>query len=293
MLNHSDAKYKEYLDLFNQCLVDFSNSLSSDAPSIIKEAVLYSVNNGGKRVRPTLGFAAAELLGVDFDKIKYFLLALELVHSYSLVHDDLPAMDNDDYRRGKLSTHKKYGEAIGILAGDSLLNLAVEVCLKTTPFLQEQANAMRVLFDYSGYSGMIGGQVLDLENESRNTFDEAILNKTYLNKTSKLITAPLLMASCLAGGKYYEELRDFGFALGMTFQIIDDVMDVECSLEEIGKTPNKDAEENKLTSIKVFGLEGAKEKAKFYYDKSLEAIKNIPNNEFFVDFAKKLYLRRK
>lgn len=292
MQNSCDIKYEEYLEVFNKYFNDFSLSLDKSAPNDIRECILYSVNNGGKRVRPVLGLAVCDILGVDFESAKYFLLALEFIHSYSLVHDDLPCMDDDDYRRGKLSTHKKFGEALGVLTGDALLNLAVEICLKKQDFSQKDLNAMRVLFEYSGYSGMIAGQVLDIQGEDVNKPTEDDLNAIYINKTAKLLTAPLLIASCLSGGKFFNELKEYGYSLGMTFQIVDDIMDVECSREQIGKTPNKDAEENKLTSIKVFGLEGAKAKAEYYFNKSIDAIRNVPNNDFLVSFARKLFLRR-
>jgi geranylgeranyl pyrophosphate synthase len=140
---------------------------------------------------------------------------------------------------------------------------------------------------------MIGGQVLDLQNEKNPVFTKEVLYSIYKNKTGKLLTAPLLIASTLADNKYFAELNDFGYNLGYLFQIIDDIMDVECNFESIGKTPNKDEKENKLTSIKLFGLDGAKKRAEFHYNKCLESLKDVQNADFLVDFAKAMYIRRK
>ncbi len=286
-------KYNEYYNLFESYLNDFLNSLDKSISTTIQEAINYSMLNGGKRVRAVLLLATADYLGLDLEEVKYYALALELIQSYSLVHDDLPSMDNDDYRRGKLSTHKKFGEAIGVLCGDALLNLAFETCLKKDNITKNDVNAMRLIFDYAGYKGMVAGQVLDLQNENNANPNENILLDVYYNKSVKMIVAPLLCASILANNKFYSELENYGKNLGFTFQIKDDVIDVEGDLTQIGKTPNKDLEEDKLTSIKVYGLQGAKNKAEQYFNKTLESVANLPNNEFFVDFAKMLYDRNK
>lgn len=286
-------KYNEYYNLFENYLNDFLNSLDNSTSKTIQEAINYSMVNGGKRVRAVLLLASADYLGIDLEDVKYYALALELIQSYSLVHDDLPCMDNDDYRRGKLSTHKKFGEAIGVLAGDALLNLAFETCLKKENINHNDIEAMRLIFDYSGYKGMVAGQVLDLQNENNSNPNEKVLFDVYYNKSVKMIVAPLLCASILANKKYYSELENYGTNLGFTFQIKDDIIDVEGDLSEIGKTPNKDLIEDKLTSVKVFGLQGAKITAQKYYNNTLDSVKNLNKNEFFVEFAKMLYDRKK
>lgn len=286
-----DKKYSEYLSFFECSLTECIRGLDENAPKIITEAMTYAVSDGGKRVRPVLCYAASEALGLDLEKVKDFALAVEFIHSYSLVHDDLPAMDNDDYRRGKYSTHKKYGEAIGILAGDALLNYAFELCLSAEHFNEEQARALRVLANYAGYSGMIAGQIIDLACEKSDTADEKTLYDMYVNKTSKLLTAPLLIASELSGGAFYKELEEFGRNLGIFFQISDDFMDAEGTFSHIGKTPNKDEKENKLTSIKVFGKDGARARAEEHYLLAKAAIEKVPNSEFLSAFAEKLYKR--
>ena len=285
-------QYNFYFNLFEKNLLEAFDSLNESAPSTIKDAMKYAVLDGGKRIRPVLCLAAADMLDVSFEKVKEFTVALECIHSYSLVHDDLPAMDNDDYRRGKLSTHKKFGEANGILAGDALLNFAFEYCLSKKDFNSFDAKALKILGEFAGYSGMIAGQVLDLQCENETPSVDMLYN-IYKNKTAKLITAPLLIASHISGGKYYDELYEYGYNLGVLFQIIDDIMDVECTLEDIGKTPNKDSAAGKLTSVSVFGLNGAKELAKKHYDLCKNIIEKIPNSEFLQMLTDEMFVRRK
>lgn len=285
-------KYEEYLNVFSSFLSEATNGLDASAPQNIVSAMRYATQNGGKRVRPVLCLAANDALGGKFEDVKEFAVAIECIHAYSLVHDDLPAMDNDDFRRGKPSTHKKFGEATGILAGDALLNFAFEYMLSKKEVSDSDVASMKTVAESVGYRGMIAGQVLDMECEKLDCFDEKLLYTVYENKTSKLLTAPLLVASIKNGGKYYDELKTFGCELGITFQIIDDILDEESVLSVLGKTPRKDKEANKLTSIKVFGLEGAKEKAREHYLKCLAAVSKTEKFEFLAKFAQKLYERK-
>lgn len=287
-----DKEYSVYLDGFNAFLQTKFVEFHEKFPTVLADSMQYAVEGGGKRVRPVLCLSTAKMLGVCEKDALPFALAIELIHSYSLVHDDLPAMDNDDYRRGKLSTHKKFGEAIGILAGDGLLNLAFEVCLQKADFNLNDAKATAIIAEYAGASGMIAGQVLDLQNEKNPTYNEKILYEIYENKTAKLIIAPVLVASALANSKYFNELKEFAFNLGVLFQITDDIMDEEGDLTSIGKTPHKDKEADKLTSIKVFGLEGAKKRAKLHYEKCKEILSRIPDSEFLQGFTDKMYKRK-
>lgn len=286
-----DSKYAEYVSYFESTLNVCLQALDETAPRVIRDAMKYAVADGGKRVRPVLCYAASEALGLKKEDVKELALAVEFIHSYSLVHDDLPAMDNDDYRRGKFSTHKQFGEAFGILAGDALLNYAYEICLKAENFDEAHARALYAIAKCAGYSGMIAGQVLDLDGEKLDTADEKTLYAVYENKTSKLLTAPLLAASELCGGAYRKEFEEYGTNLGITFQITDDFMDADGSFDHIGKTPNKDERENKLTSIKVFGREGAKARAKMHYKLAKKAIESVPDSEFLSEFLDKLYKR--
>ncbi len=287
------STYDKYLNIFENYLSNTLNTLVKDVPSPLDQAIVYAVTDGGKRVRPVLCLAVADYLGVDTYSVLNYALAIELIHSYSLVHDDLPAMDNDDYRRGKLSTHKKFGEANGILTGDALLNLAFECCYLKDEITKNEYTAIKLIAEYAGSKGMIAGQVLDLINEKNEDVSKEILYSIYENKTAKLITLPLLVASAISGNKYFEEFKELGFNLGIMFQITDDIMDVEGSLSSIGKTPNKDAQSGKLTSIKFFGLDGAKKEAKNHYEKCKEILETIPNCKFLNEFTDLMYNRKK
>ena len=291
MLSYND-NYEKYLSFFNKQLNIALKSFNC-LPQNLREPMTYAVVDGGKRVRPVLLFATADMLGVDLDAVKEFGVAIECIHSYSLVHDDLPAMDNDDYRRGKLSTHKKFGEAYGILAGDGLLNFAFEYVLSKNDFDINDAKALKILAESAGVSGMIAGQVLDLANEKSKNISQETLYSIYENKTAKLLMCPLLIASIKAHGKYFNELKDLGLNIGYMFQISDDIMDAECSSEHIGKTAKKDQIQDKLTAIKVFGLDGAKQQRELHYKKCLEILKKIENADFLFNFVKKLYERTK
>ena len=287
-------KFEEFLDYFNESLAERFSALDGDkttVPALTTDAMKYAVEGGGKRVRPVLCFAANEMLGGAKENVKEFAVAIELIHSYSLVHDDLPAMDNDDYRRGKLSTHKKFGEAFGILAGDALLNYAFETCLSKKNFDKGDLDASRIIAEYAGYKGMISGQILDLLNEKNETLDEKVLYEIYVNKTSKLLTAPLLVASVKNGNAFYKELKEVGTDLGIMFQIKDDILDEESSFASLGKTLHKDKAENKYTSVKTFSLNGAKQKAFELYEKIVDNLKIIPNSGFLIEFTKRLYER--
>lgn len=285
----------QYLNYLNKFDTELNKALGflKDIPPLLKESMTYAIIDGGKRIRPVLCFATADMLGIDLEEVNEFAVAVECIHSYSLVHDDLPAMDNDDFRRGKFSTHKKFGEAYGILAGDALLNFAFEYPLNKTNFNACDAEAMKILAECAGSKGMIAGQVLDLQNEKNSDVSERILYDIYLNKTAKLLIAPLLIASVFANKKYFSELKNFGYHLGIMFQISDDIMDVEGSVESIGKTPNKDAQVDKLTSIKVFGLNGAKDRLNYHYLECLKILGKINANSFLEEFTKKMYVRKK
>lgn len=278
-----NSKMKFYQDYFNDSLDNFLINLKSKLDDGMYDLISYPLLNGGKRVRPILCFATAETLGVSLEKVKNFALAIEMIHCYSLVHDDLPAMDNDDFRRGKPSTHKMFGEANGILSGDALLNLAIETCLEGE-LSNCELNAVREIFACSGAKGMILGQYFDLKDVKPNT--KEYLYSIYENKTAKLIMAPVLSASRVAGDKYYNDLKEFSYNLGVLFQITDDLLDLFGTLEQIGKTPNKDQADNKLTAITVYGVDGAKEKENYHFDNCIKSLDNIPNAEFLKEFTK-------
>ncbi len=287
-----EDKYNQYLTIVNNGLDNLFNKLDCVSPEII-DGMKYAVLDGGKRIRPVLCLAFSDLFNVSLDDALKYALAIELIHSYSLVHDDLPALDNDDYRRGKLSTHKKFGEAYGILIGDALLNLAYELVLEITPFLEKNRKALKIIADYVGYSGMIAGQYLDLKNEKNHNASNQDLLNVYENKTGKLLTAPILVASILADDFYYDDLHELGYNIGLAFQIKDDLMDFYGNLDQIGKTPGKDLAQDKLTSIKIYGIEGAKQKLDELHNRAVEIVNKLPNNTFILSLLDNLYLRSK
>ena len=287
-----ESKYNSYLSFFNDSLNEFYETIKSKSNNLITETVVYSLKNGGKRIRPILFLSACEMLGLNYDKYTNLAIAIELIHTYSLVHDDLPCMDNDDYRRGQLSTHKKFGEAFGVLSGDALLNLAFETALEFSNIDQNYVNAIKLLADYAGFSGMIYGQTLDILAENSLDRTSENLYAIYLNKTAKLITAPLLMASLLANSKNYEELKEIGYNLGYLFQIQDDILDETSDVITLGKTPNKDKDKNKLTAISIYGLDKSREMLAYHYEKICNNLSFVLNSDFIKQFVDKIYNRK-
>lgn len=284
----------KYLSFFEKELSNYLGNIKS-VPQTLNCAVRYAVGEGGfggKRIRPLLVFAVADLSGTGYKNAIEYALSIEFIHSYSLIHDDLPSMDNDDYRRGRFSTHKKFGEANAILTGDALNTLAFEVCLNKKEFSENDWFALAEIGKYSGMNGMVGGQVCDLENENKAS-DEKNLLSVYEGKTVGLIKASVLSASRLSGGKYYDPLSDFAENYGLMFQFTDDVLDVEGRLADIGKTPHKDADSGKLTSVAVFGLDGAKAKIKEFYENCLKALSEIPNSDFLKELTRETFSRNK
>jgi geranylgeranyl diphosphate synthase type II len=232
-------------------------------PETIHRAMRYSLFAGGKRIRPTLCLEAANAVGGETDGIAACACTLELVHTYSLIHDDLPALDNDDYRRGKLTNHKVFGDAMAILAGDALLTLAFQVLAELPVQEDRKCRLMGELATASGtVGGMIGGQVADLEGEGKSP-DAALLETIHRAKTGALLRASLRMgAICAGAGKeQYAALSCYGEHVGLAFQIVDDILDVEESSAALGKTAGKDAAQHKITFPAVYGLETSRRMA--------------------------------
>ncbi|HET7909319.1 MAG TPA: farnesyl diphosphate synthase [Nitrospira sp.] len=235
-------------------------------PTTLHESMRYSLLAGGKRVRPILAIAAAEALGPPPPGMMAVACSLELIHTYSLIHDDLPSMDNDDFRRGKPTNHKVYGEAIAILAGDALLTMAFDVASR--PDLMkgcDPARQVRILQELafgSGNMGMVGGQVFDIQAEQQD-IDLTTLQNIHKHKTGMLIRAAVRMGA-IAGGANDRQLDDmtrYAEDIGLAFQIADDVLNVTGTREELGKNPNTDAERGKKTYPTFYGVEGAKQLA--------------------------------
>lgn len=247
--------------LVNNALDDYLTIYDGPGSNISK-AMKYSLMAGGKRLRPVLALAVCEMLNGDRNDVIPFACAIEMIHTYSLIHDDLPAMDNDDFRRGIPTNHKVFGEAMAILAGDALLNKAYELMLSCAAAGNEghkrKLEAMEIIAAGAGADGMIRGQVVDLESEgvliSRET-----LEYMHKYKTGALIKAPVLSSALLAGAsdKEYKLLGNYAENIGLAFQIKDDIMDVEGNLEQMGKSAGSDAAANKSTYVTLFGIEEA------------------------------------
>jgi geranylgeranyl diphosphate synthase, type II len=232
-------------------------------PATIHRAMRYSLFAGGKRIRPILCIEAARTVTDAAEGAVTAACALELIHTYSLIHDDLPALDNDDYRRGKLTNHKVFGDAMAILAGDSLLTIAFQVLAELPAPADRVVRLVRELATASGtVGGMIGGQVADLEGEGKPP-DAELLETIHRAKTGALLRASLRMGGIYAGANdaEYQSLSGYGEHIGLAFQIVDDILDVEESSEALGKTAGKDAAQQKITFPAVYGLETSRRMA--------------------------------
>ena len=253
------------------------------------EAMRYSVEAGGKRIRPMLMEETYKMFGGSGDIIYPFMAAMEMIHTYSLVHDDLPAMDNDEYRRGKKTTHAEYGEAMGILAGDALLNLAFEtatIALEMEPGNINVSRAIRVLAVKAGIFGMIGGQVVDVESEKRDdspiTRDK--LDFIYKLKTGALIESSMMIGAILSGAAdgEVEKIEEIATKLGLAFQIQDDVLDVTSTLEVLGKPIGSDEKNNKPTYVTFEGLEKAKQDVNELSQEACRMLKSFGREDEFL-----------
>ncbi len=274
-------QYDEYLRIFDDYMRGYIEKLKT-YPEVLGESMKYSLLNGGKRVRPVLALACADTLGVVREEILPFALALEMIHTYSLVHDDLPAMDNDDFRRGKPSNHKQFGEANAILAGDALLNEAYGICFKECAKGERQTLAAQFLNECAGAYGMIAGQSADLLFSTEQEVTERDLKYVYAHKTGKLLLAPVAIAAILAGNKSYLALESFGKLLGELFQMTDDILDVTGDFKKMGKSIGKDEKENKLTCVRLYGLERAKMRAELCTEDCLTMLEGVEGNTEFL-----------
>lgn len=265
----------------------------------IYDAMEYSVMAGGKRLRPMMVYQAYKMFGgTDKKIVEPFMAAIEMIHTYSLVHDDLPAMDNDDYRRGRKTTHVVYGEDMGILAGDALLNYAYETAIKGTKNASDSKNAIRaleILSEKAGITGMVGGQVVDVELTGKK-LDENQLDFIFRLKTGALLEASLMMGAALAGAeeKYIELMEKAGLNIGMAFQIQDDILDVTSTTSELGKPVHSDEKNEKTTYVSLYGMKKAHEDVKKYSENALSILEEIPfKNQFLYTLIEKLISRRK
>ncbi|HVG02126.1 MAG TPA: farnesyl diphosphate synthase [Nitrospira sp.] len=253
---------REEVDGYLQSVIPSAETM----PTTLHESMRYSLFAGGKRVRPILAIAAAEAIGEANQSVLPVAASLELIHTYSLIHDDLPAMDNDDFRRGKPTNHKVYGEAMAILAGDALLTMAFELCTGESGEhgieAGRQVRLIRELAVGAGNIGMVGGQVLDIQAENQD-IDLATLQSIHKHKTGMLIRAAVRMGAIAGGGTaaQLDELTVYAENIGLAFQIADDVLNVTGTREELGKNPNTDAQRGKKTYPTFYGVDGAKQLA--------------------------------
>ncbi len=261
---------KEKMEKVDLALERYMNH-SPNAQKQIYEAMSYSLFAGGKRLRPAILLLAAEMCGGKEEAAMPFACALEMIHTYSLIHDDLPAMDNDTMRRGKPTNHVVYGEGMAILAGDALLNKAIEVAASSDVEPKRVIEAIRTIFEYSGTEGMIGGQVIDIENKERS---EEELHNLHLLKTGGLIRAAGVCGAIAAGAgeKEIKAIDDYCINLGIAFQIRDDILDVLGTEEELGKPVGSDRDNAKTTYITLFGQNKAEALVEEYTKKAIDSL---------------------
>lgn len=288
-LEERSREYREYIEIY---LKDFYAKFHDEPQKPLFEAMEYSLLAGGKRLRPIFAFEFCRMCGADWKKAAPFAAAVEMIHTYSLIHDDLPAMDNDDYRRGRPTNHKVYGEAMAILAGDALLTDAFAVASTAdVECLEGMRTAFGILSECTGSLGMVGGQVLDIMSEARELTEQEVLD-IQSRKTGCLIRAACALGA-IAGGATQEQFDAacrFAAGIGLAFQIRDDMLDIIGTQEEMGKGVGTDAAKN--TFVRLYGLERCEELVQKYTNDALEALNVYENTEYAAALAKSLTERR-
>jgi len=286
MLNNA---YKDYIESYLKEIID---RFEGQPQKILYDSMQYSLLAGGKRLRPIFAFDFCRMCGGDWHEAAPLAAAVEMIHTYSLIHDDLPAMDNDDFRRGRPTNHKVYGEAMAILAGDALLTDAFMVASTAElPNPADMAKAIGLLAECTGSMGMVGGQVLDIMAEERECTVQEVLD-IQNRKTGRLIMAGCALGA-IAGGANEEQLAaacKFAAALGLAFQIRDDMLDVIGTQEEMGKGVGTDAAKN--TFVRLYGLPKCEELVQKYTQVAIDALEIFPNNEYMTELALSLTARR-
>ena len=289
-LEERSRVYREYIEAY---LADHYAQFHDEPQKPLFEAVEYSLLAGGKRLRPIFAFDFCAMCGGDWKKAAPFAAAVEMIHTYSLIHDDLPSMDNDDYRRGRLTNHKVYGEAMAILAGDALLTDAFAVAASAKlPNPSDMGFAISVLSDCAGSLGMVGGQVLDIMSEQRELNEQEVID-IQSRKTGALINAACVLGVIAAGGSEEQiaAAGRFAGALGLAFQIRDDMLDVIGNAQELGKATGMDSQKN--TFVRLYGLERCEELVQKYTNVAIGMLDAFENKEFMVELAKSLTDRKK
>ena len=283
----------DYIDLVNDKLDEF---IPIEYPEDIFKSMKYTVTLPGKRLRPVLCLETCRMLGGDIEKAIPTACAIEMLHAQTLIHDDLPCMDNDDYRRGKLTNHKVFGEAIAVLAGDALLTYAPQIITKYSKDLTP-STLIRVLneyFQYAGARGVIAGQVVDIESENIELPDEKkaeILHYLHIHKTSDLFQLAMRTGAIIANAddEKIQAVTEFAKTFGLAFQIADDILDEISTFEQMGKTLGKDKEEGKLTYVSLYGIDESKCKLACLFKKCHDIMnKQDINSEIIKDMIKKI-----
>ena len=281
-------EYKAYIEQF---LGDWYARFDGEPQKLLFDAMNYSLQAGGKRLRPVMAFEFCRMCGADWRDAAPLAAAVEMIHTYSLIHDDLPCMDNDDFRRGKPTNHKVYGEAMAVLAGDALLTDAFAVASTAKLHGRDMADAIGILSECAGSLGMVGGQVLDILSENRALTEQEVLD-IQSRKTGALIRAACALGA-LAGGASEEQFDAacrFAAALGLAFQIRDDMLDVIGTQEEMGKGVGTD--ETKNTFVRLYGLDRCEELVQLYTDVAIDALSAFPDHAFMQELALSLTTRR-
>ena len=287
-----DTRGKEYRQYIQNYLKDFYTRFHDEPQMPLFEAMEYSLLAGGKRLRPIFAFEFCRMCGGDWKSAAPFAAAVEMIHTYSLIHDDLPCMDNDDFRRGRPTNHKVYGEAMAVLAGDALLTDAFSMAATAKlPKPQNLGFAISVLSECAGSLGMVGGQVLDIMSEERECTKQEVID-IQTRKTGKLIHAACVLGAIAggAGEQQIEATARFAGALGLAFQIRDDMLDVIGTQEEMGKGVGTD--EAKNTFVRLYGLPKCEELVQKYTAVAVEALSAFEDTAFMKNLAESLTLRR-
>lgn len=287
------AQIEKYCDTVNTELMKYIPE-ANDGQRDVTKAMRYSLSNGGKRLRPIFVLEFCRMCGGDVNKALPYACAIEYIHTYSLIHDDLPCMDNDDMRRGKPSCHKMYGEATALLAGDALLTHAFEICSASELSDSQNLRAVSLLSQNAGVGGMIGGQVIDLKYEQSDPSISDILTVHRL-KTGALISAACILG-CIAAGADDEKIAlasRYAYMIGTAFQIRDDLLDIVGDEEKLGKPVGSDADNDKTTYVTLVGADRAQQDVKTLTDKAVEILDSFSENDFMKTLSEYLVNREK
>ena len=288
-----EKQIEKYISLVNTRLLELVPK-KNNKQSEIYDAMLYSLMAGGKRIRPILSLGVCEMLGTDASAALDFACALECIHTYSLIHDDLPCMDNDDLRRGKPTCHKAFSEDTALLAGDSLLNRAFEIMAAADSPPQTVVEVIKTVSFYSGTEGMIGGQVVDLKNEGVENLTEDELVYTHERKTGALITAASMIGAICAGAsdEQKKKIMDFSENLGLAFQIKDDILDFSGDEKLLGKPTGSDEQNHKNTFVTVLGTKEATKRLENTTAKAKSALASFGEKSEFLNALADFLLKR-